>query len=145
MSVDLNALATWTYENLVLTHVASQQSIEIDVASNVALHQALSALHWKTIGPTDVYSDDPADWTERSIRWNRATEDPPVIGVEQTIGAADYVDYTVIELEDDASFGPILDDIATILQDGHDNGFSSSHSRQLLKEVVRALQLANLL
>jgi hypothetical protein len=145
MSIDLNALADWSYETPTLTKLSGAGgSVDIDIAANVSLHLILSDQHWKTTN-SDVYSSDPADWTERAIRWNRASEDPPVLGVEQTIGAADYVDYTVIELEDDATFGPILEDIATILQDGHDNGFSSSHSRQLLKEVVRALQLANLL
>jgi hypothetical protein len=145
MSIDLDAIADWSYETPTLTKLSGGGgTVDIDVVANFDLHMILSDKHWQTTN-TNVYSSNPADWTERSIRWNRATEDPPVLGVEQTIGAADYVDYTVIELEDDASFGPILDDIATILQDGHDAGFSSSHSRQLLKEVVRALQLANLL
>jgi hypothetical protein len=138
--------ATWTYSDFTLTHVASQQSVTIDVAANIALHEILSAQHWYT--PPEFkenYSDDPDDWTERSIRWNRAQEDPPVLGVEQNIGAGDYEDYTVIELEDDASFGPILDDIATILQDGHDGGFSPAHARELLKSVARAFQLGGLI
>lgn len=145
MSVDLNALATWTYEVGVITHVASQQSVEIDIAAVPDLHLILSDPHWLNLGDKIDYSDNPADWVERDLRFNRVNEDPPVLGVEQNIGAGDYVDYSVIELEDSATFGPILEDIATVLQDGHDNGFSSSHSRQLLKEVVRALQLANLL
>jgi len=145
MSVDLNALATWTYESGLITHIASQQSVEIDIAAVPSLHLILSAPHWLHLGDKTNYSDNPADWVERRLYFNRAQEDPPVIGVEQNIGEGDRVDYTVIELEDTANFGPILEDIATILQDGHVNGFSPAHSRQLLKEVVRALQTADLL
>lgn len=144
MAVDLNALATWSYDVGTITHIPSAQSITIDIAANSSLHMILSDQHWETVN-RDVYSSDPADWIERKLYFNRASEDPPVLGVEQNIGQNDRVDYTVIELEDDAEFGPILEDIATILQDGHDNGFTRSHSRQLLKEVVKALQTARLL
>jgi len=145
MSIDLDALATWSYEPGLLTHIPSQQSVEIDIAAVPALHLILSAPHWKHLGDPENYSDDPADWKERKLYFNRAGEDPPVLGVEQNIGEDDRVDYTVIELEDTADFGPILADIATILQDGHDNGFSPSHARAMLRKVVQAFQLGNLL
>jgi len=145
MSVDLSSLATWTYDSGVLTHVASQQTVEIDIAAVPALHLILSAPHWKHLGDKHNYSSDPADWVERRLYFTRAQEDPPVLGVEQNIGQGDRVDYTVIELEDEASFAPILADIATILQHGHDNGFAPAHARQLIKEVVKAFQLGDLL
>ena len=145
MSVDLNALATWSYEDGTLTHIATQQSVTIDIAANPPLHMILSAPHWKHLGDKTAYSDDPADWVERRMYFNRVGEDPPVIGVEQNIGVGDRVDYAVIELEDEASFAPILADIATILQHGHVNGFAPAHARQLIKEVVKAFQLGDLL
>jgi len=138
---------TYTYEDFTLTHIGSAQFVTLDIAANLALHEILSAPHWYL--PPEFKADynlaDESDWVERSIQWNRATEDPPVLSVEQTIGSGNYEVYTVIELEDDASFGPILEDIATILQDGHDAGFSPAHARQLLKEVARAFQLGGLI
>jgi hypothetical protein len=145
MSVDLNALATWTYDVGVLTHVATQQSVEISIAATPELHEILSAPHWKHLGDKTDYSDDPADWVERRLYLNRANEDPPVIGVEQNIGVGDRVDYTVIELDDTAAYGPDLEDIATILQDGHVNGFAKAHSRELIKRVVHLFQIGDLL
>jgi len=145
MAYDIAANATWTYESGVITHIASQQSVEIDIAAVPALHMILSAPHWKHLGDKANYSDDPADWVERRLYFNRAQEDPPVVGVEQNIGQGDRVDYAVIELEDSAGFAPILADIATILQHGHNNGFAPAHARQLIKEVVKAFQLGDLL
>ena len=145
MSIDLPALATWTYEDFTLTHVQSQQSITIDVAANIPLHEILSAPHWLNLGSKTDYSDDPADWTERDIKWNRAQEDPPVLSVEQTINAADYVEYTVIELEDDADYGPILQHMADIDNDGVANGYTKAHERNKLKDTVKLLQLAGII
>ena len=61
MSVDLEALATWSYEAPILTHIQSQQSVEIDLAANVDLHLILSSPHWLNLGSKTDYSDDPAD------------------------------------------------------------------------------------
>ena len=145
MSIDLNALATWTYEDFTLTHVASQQSVTIDVAANIPIHEILSSAHWLNLGSKTDYSDDPADWVERSIQWNRASEDPPVLSVEQTIDAADYVEYTVIELEDSPDYSADLQSMADILNDGHSNGFTKAHTRQLMKKMVHLLQTAGII
>lgn len=145
MSIDLNANATWSYESGVLTHIPSSQSVEIDIAAVPQLHLILSAPHWKHLGDPQNYSDDPDDWIERRLYFNRSNEDPPVIGVEQTIGVGDRVDYEVIELEDTADFGTELDAIANILNHGVTNGFTGSHARQLIKKVVKILQMGDLL
>ena len=145
MSIDLNAIATWSYDSGVITHIASQQSVEIDIAAVPALHEILSAPHWKYLGDKTNYSSDPADWIERRLYFNRANEDPPVLGVEQNIGQNDRVDYTVIEIDDNATYAPALEDIATILQDGHDNGFTKAHSRELIKRVVHLFQVGDLI
>jgi hypothetical protein len=147
MSIDLNALATWTYDSSgTLTHVASQQSVVIDIAANFSLHEILRAPHWYTDPQykTD-YSEDPADWLERDIKWNRAQEDPPVLQIEQEIGAQDYVDYTVIELEDAPGYSEILESMAAIDNDGVLNGYTKSHERNYVKKVVQLFQLAGLI
>jgi len=140
MSIDLNALATWSYDDGILTYVASQQSVEIDIAANPALHLILSAQHWKNLGPSDVYSSNPADWLERKIKWNRASEDPPVLQIEQTIGGADFVDYTVYLLEDAPVYRDIFDNMAAALNDGVLNGFTRVHVKALMKDMVTAMQ-----
>ena len=72
MSVDLSALADWSYETPTLTKLSGGGgSVDIDIAANVNLHMILSDQHWETTDRQN-YSNDPADWTERSIRWNRA-------------------------------------------------------------------------
>ena len=147
MSVDIDSLASWTYSDFTLTHVDSQQSITIDVAANLALHEILSAPHWYL--PPEFKEDyslaEESDWVERDIIWARATEDPPVLGIEQTIGAADHVEYTVIELEDDASYGPILQHMADANNDGVANGYTKAHEKSLMRDMVKLLQLADLL
>ena len=145
MSIDLNANATWTYDDGTLTHVASQQSVTIDIAANPALHLMLSAPHWKNLGPKDVYSDDPSDWVERSIRWDRATEDPPVLAIEQTIGAGDYRDYTVYLLEDAPDYSDIFETMAAIHNDMRINGSTPAHERAYVKNLVRLMQKAGLI
>ena len=140
MSIDLNANATWTYDAGTLTHVASQQSVEIDIAANPALHLILSAPHWKNLGPKDVYSENPADWQERDIKWNRANEDPPVLQIEQTIGEADYENYTVYLLEDAPVYRDIFDNMAATLNDGVLSGFTRVHIRAFLTDMVTAMQ-----
>lgn len=140
MSIDLNALATWSYDTGTLTHIPTSQSVTIDIAANPALHLILSAQHWKNLGSKTVYSEDPADWVERRIRWNRASEDPPVLQVEQTIGAGDYVDYTVYLLEDAPVYRDIFDNMAAALNDGVLNGFTRVHVKALMKDMVQAMQ-----
>ena len=145
MSIDLNALAEWTYGAGTLTHVASQQSVTIDIAANPALHLILSAPHWKNLGPKDVYSENPADWQERDIRWNRAAEDPPVLRIEKNIGQGNYEEYEVIELEDAPDYSEILQAMTDISNDGRINGYTKSHERQYIKNIVRLFQLAGLI
>ena len=43
MAYDLNANATWTYEDGTLTHVASQQSVTIDIAANQGMAEHFGA------------------------------------------------------------------------------------------------------
>ena len=137
---------TWTYDGAgTLTHVASQQSVVIDIAANFSLHEILRAPHWKNLGSKEVYSEDPADWLERDIKWNRAQEDPPVLQIEQEIGAQDYADYTVIELEDAPGYSEILESMAAIDNDGVLNGYTKSHERNYMKKVVQLFQLAGLI
>jgi len=145
VSIDLNALATWTYDAGTLTHVASQQSVEIDIAANPALHLILSAPHWLNLGPKDVYSSDPADWTERDIKWNRAQEDPPVLQIEQTIGALDYADYTVYLLEDSPGFSELIDTLTNGFNVLRSRPVTKADTRQFLKTLVRLFQKADLI
>ena len=147
MSVDLNALATWTYDGAgTLTHIQSQQSVVIDIAANFSLHEILRAPHWYTDPQyKEVYSDDPDDWIERDIKWNRAQEDPPVLQIEQGIGVGDYVEYTVILLEDAPRYSEILESMAAIQNDGMASGYTKSHERQYIKKIVQLFQLAGLI
>ena len=140
MSIDLNAFATWTYDAGTLTHVASGDSVTIDISANPALHLILSAPHWKNLGPSDVYSSDPADWLERKIKWNRASEDPPVLQIEQTIGEADYENYSVYLLEDAPVYADLFDNMAATLNDGVLDGFTRIHIRAFLEDMVTAMQ-----
>ncbi len=92
MSIDLNALATWSYDAGTLRKLSAPTGeVTIDISANPALHLALSAPHWKNLGSKTVYSSNPADWVERKIKWNRVSETPPVLQIEKTIGAGDYV------------------------------------------------------
>ena len=137
---------TWTYDGAgTLTHVASQQSVVIDIAANFSLHEILRAPHWKNLGSKEVYSEDPADWLERDIKWNRAQEDPPVLQIEQGIGVGDYVEYTVILLEDAPGYSEILESMAAIQNDGMASGYTKSHERQYIKKIVQLFQLAGLI
>ena len=140
MSIDLNANATWAYDAGTLTHVASGDSVTIDISANPALHLILSAPHWKNLGPSDVYSSDPSDWLERRIKWNRASEDPPVLQIEQGIGDADFVDYTVYLLEDAPVYSDLFDNMAATLNDGVLNGFTRVHARAIEKDRVTLWQ-----
>jgi len=146
MAIDLNALATWSYDNGILMHIPTSTTIEIDIAANEDLHLILEAPHWATTGPTDVYSENPDDWIERKLYYNRTNEDPPVLGVEQTIGQDDRVDYAIILLEDSPGFGASLQTIADTLQDGVDNPpYTRAHARVIVEEIVRIFQQADLL
>ena len=146
MSIDLNSLATWTYDTGTLRKLSAPTGeVTIDIAANPALHTILSASHWLNLGPKDVYSSDPADWVERKIKWNRASEDPPVLQVEQHIGALDYVDYTVYLLEDAPDYKDLFDDIAAIRNDGVLNGYTGTHIKQEMKKQVTILQKAGLI
>ena len=140
MSIDLNALATWTYDAGILTYIPTPQSVTINIAANPALHTILSAPHWKNLGPSDVYSSDPDDWLERKIKWNRAQEDPPVLQIEQGIGDADFVNYNVYLLEDAPAYSDLFDNMASTLNDGVLNGYTKVHVRALLKDMVTAMQ-----
>ena len=144
MSIDLNALATWTYDTGTLTHVATQQSVEIDIAANPALHLALTAPHWKNLGSKTVYSETPSDWAERDIDFSRRLEDPPVIGVEQTIGGADHVFYSVYLLEDSPEFASIITDMTAFFNLRYGT-VTKAHTRQYLKGLVRLFQKADLI
>ena len=140
MSIDLNALATWAYDSGTLTYIPNSTSIVINIAGNPALHTILSAPHWKNLGSKTVYSSDPADWKERKIKWNRASEDPPVLQIEQTIGGADFVNYNVYLLEDAPAYSDLFDNMAATLNDGVLNGYTKVHVRALLKDMVTAMQ-----
>ena len=145
MSIDLNALATWTYDAGTLTHVASQQSVIIDIAANPALHLILTAAHWKNLGSKTVYSSDPADWIERDIKWNRAQEDPPVLQIEQNIGEGDHADYTVYLLEDSPGFSELIDTLTNGFNVLRSRPVTKADTRQFLKTLVRLFQKADLI
>ena len=138
---------TWTYADGTLTHVGSQQSIDIEISANTQLHLLLSDQHWYL--PPEYRQDytlaDPSDWTERDILWNRASEDPPVLSVERTIGAGDYEVFTVTLLEDAPDFSTLFQDMADLLNDGHANGFTKTHTKRLVKKMVTVLQLAEVI
>ena len=145
MSIDLNALATWSYTDGTLRKLSAPTGeVTIDISANPALHLALSAQHWKNLGSTTVYSSNPADWLERKIKWNRVTEDPPVLQIEQTIGAADYKNYNVYPLEDAPDYSELFANMAAALNDGVLNGYTNSHVKTLMKNMVTALQKAGL-
>ena len=146
MAYDLISNATWTYsKDGTLTHVPTGTSKVIDITANPALHTMLSARHWKNLGSKTVYSDNPADWVERKIKWNRASEDPPVLSIEQNIGAGDYVDYTVYLLEDAPDYASIFESMANIMNDGVLNGFTKVHIREMEKKRVTLWQKIGLL
>lgn len=115
MSINLPALATWSYTKGTLTHVASGQSISFDVEANSELHDALATGQWKNKGPRGVYSSNPADWVERKVRFNRATETPPVIGVEKAFESNQFDWYTITEAENLPAGLEYVDDLATLL------------------------------
>ena len=145
MSYDLNANATWSYDTGTLTHVATQQSVEIDIAANPALHLALSEPHWKNLGSKTVYSENPADWIERKIKWTRAQEDPPVLQIEQNIGAGDYEDYSVYLLEDSPDFSALIDTLTNGFNVLRSRPVTKADTRQFLKTLVRLFQKADLI
>ena len=145
MSIDLNALATWTYDAGTLTHVALQQSVEIDIAANPALHIALTAPQWENLGSKTVYSENPADWLERKIKWTRANEDPPVLQIEQNIGALDYVDYTVYLLEDSPGFSELIDTLTNGFNVLRSRPVTKADTRAFVKTLVRLFQKADLI
>jgi len=145
VSIDLNALATWTYDAGTLTHVASGQSVVIDIAANPALHIILSAPQWKNLGSKTVYSENPADWLERKIKWTRASEDPPVLQIEQNIGALDYADYTVYLLEDSPGFSELIDTLTNGFNVLRSRPVTKADTRAFLKTLVRLFQKADLI
>ena len=141
MSIDLSSLATWSYTSGTLRKLSAPTGeVTIDIAANPALHAALSAQHWKNLGSKTVYSDDPADWVERKIKWNRVTEDPPVLQIEKTIGAGDYVNYNVYLLEDAPDYVDIFQAMADALNHGVLNGFTPAHIRSIEKNRIKAWQ-----
>ena len=146
MSYDIKVASTWTYsKDGTLTHVPTGTSKVIDIAANPALHNILSSQHWKNLGSKTVYSDNPADWVERKIKWARASEDPPVLEIEQTIGEGDYAEYTVYFLEDAPDYVDILQAMADALNHGVLNGFSPAHVRSIEKNRVRLWQKLGLI
>jgi len=146
MAFDFEANETWRYAAGVLTHVGTGQTYEIDIAANEELHLLLSGPHWLHLGDPQNYSEDPADWVERRLYYNRINEDPKVLGVELTIGQDDREDFTLIPLEDAPGYGESLQAIADTLQDGVDNPpFARAHARVIVEEIVRMMQRADLL
>ena len=146
MSIDLNALATWSYSNGLLRKLSVPTGeVTIDIAANPALHLALSAQHWKNLGSKTVYSSDPADWLERKIKWNRVTEDPPVLQIEQTIGAGDYVGFNVYLLEDAPDFSELIDTLTNGFNILRARPVTKADTRAFLKVMVRLFQKAGLI
>ena len=145
MSIDLNALATWAYDAGTLTHVASQQSVTIDIAANPALHLILSAPQWKNLGSKTVYSENPADWLERKIKWTRASEDPPVLQIEQNIGAGDYADYTVYLLEDSPGYSELAIEMRDQFNTLRTRAYTKADTIALMKNFILAFQKLGLI
>jgi hypothetical protein len=141
MAYDIVSNATWSYASGTLRKLSAPTGeVTIDIAANPALHLALSAQQWK-IDPTGLpltleemkrdYNLIPAEnWIERRIKWNRVTEDPPVLQIEQNIGAADYVDYNVYLLEDAPELSELIETLT--------NGFNILRARPVTKADTRA-------
>jgi hypothetical protein len=139
--------ATWTYESGVLTHIPTNQSVTIDIAANQRLHELLSAEHWY-LPPEfrDDYSQaQESDWIERDLDLSRRNEDPPVLGVEVNIGAADHEYHALVLIEDDASYGPHFQAMADALNDAITNGATKAHARTLAEEILRIFQMGDVL
>lgn len=146
MAYDLTANATWSYSDGTLLKLSAPTGeVTIDIAANPALHLALSAQHWKNLGSKTVYSEDQADWLERKIKWNRVTEDPPVLQIEKTIGAGDYVNFNVYLLEDAPDYSDIFETMAAIHNSIRTGGSTPAHERAYVKNLVRLMQKAGLL
>lgn len=149
-------ISTWSYEAGLLKKLSAPTGqVTIDIAANPALHTILSAQHFK-IDPTGTgytlaqlkadYNLIPqANWIERRIKWNRVTEDPPVLQIEQNIGAADFVDYNVYLLEDAPDYSAIFSNMAAALNDGRTSGYTAAHVRVLMKNMIQAMQKAGLI
>jgi hypothetical protein len=146
MSIDLNALATWSYDAGTLRKLSAPTGeVTIDISANPALHLALSAPHWKNLGSKTVYSSNPADWVERKIKWNRVSETPPVLQIEKTIGAGDYVNFNVYLLEDSPDYSAIFTTMAEIHNSIRTGGSTPSHERAYVKNLVLLMQKAGLI
>ena len=145
MSVDVNTLATWSYDTGTLTNIPTAQSVTIDIAANPALHLILTAAHWLNLGPKDVYSDNPADWIERDIKWTRASEDPPVLQIEQNIGAGDYADYTVYLLEDSPGYSELAIEMRDQFNTLRTRAYTKADTIALVKNFILAFQKLGLI
>jgi hypothetical protein len=146
VSIDLNALATWSYDAGTLRKLSAPTcEVTIDISANPALHLALSAPHWKNLGSKTVYSSNPADWLERKIKWNRVSETPPVLQIEKTIGAGDYVNFSVYLLEDSPDYSAIFTTMAEIHNSIRTGGSTPSYERAYVKNLVLLMQKAGLI
>jgi hypothetical protein len=145
VSIDLNALATWSYDTGTLTYIPNGSSVVIDISANPALHLILSAPHWKNLGSKTVYSSDPADWKERKIKWNRAGEDPPVLQIEQHIGEADFVDYTVYKLEDSETLSELAAEMTAQFNTLRTRAYTKADTVALMKNFILGLQKLGLI
>ena len=146
MSIDLNALATWSYDAGTIRKLSAPTGeVTIDIAANPALHLALSAQHWKNLGSKTVYSSDPAKWLERKIKWNRVNETPPVLQIEKTIGDGDYVNFNVYLLEDSPDFAELVTTLTAGFNVLRTRAATKADTRAFLKTMVRLFQKAGLI
>ena len=151
MSIDLNALATWSYDSGTLTKLSVPTGeVTIDISANPALHLVLGKEHWK-IDPTGTmytlselkanYDLIPEEnWIERKIKWNRTSEDPPVLQIEQHIGEADYVDYNVYLLQDAPGYSELAIEMRDQLNTLRARPYTKADVIALFKNFVLGFQ-----
>ena len=136
MSIDLNALATWSYDAGLLRKLSAPTAeYKIDIKGNEKVDQALRAQQWLTTGSKQVYSSRAEDWIERRIRWDGITRDPPVIEIEAGINKGDFVKYTIYPTEEAPDYKDILESMAGVLNDGVVKGFTATHVRNLVESL----------
>lgn len=127
-------VATWKYSKGVLEKLSVPTGIlEFDPSVNPGLHAILLAPQF-SLDPAyeDDYNAAPANaWAERDIKWGQAQNDPPVLQVEQTIGGADHVSYTIEQMEDRPNRGQLLQDISDLMDDIIANGSTKAKIRQI--------------
>jgi len=139
---------TWHYNrNGTLEKLSTPSgTLDFDVSANQALHSILSAPQFSL--PPEYEGDygaaDPSDWVERDINWGQAQDDPPVLDIEQIIGAADHAEYTVDTIEDRPARGQLLQDIADEMNDGVSNTFTKAHIRRMAEAHLEILRLSGI-